>query len=396
MRDEVGVVAAELLDRALGRRGEEVLVHRESRARAAAGHRAPQQAAQHVARALVARQRALGDRERQRADVVGDDARVAQRDLPVRDLLRVREHRVHERREQVGLEDGVPALEDEREALDAHAGVDAGVREQFQLAVRLRVELREHEVPELHVAIARVARRLAPERALGQVVGALLAEVEVDLAARPARARAARGAPEVVLPPERHDVVGLHPQLDPQRRRLVVARDTVLAAEDGDVQPVRRQAEHLRHELPREGGRLFLEVGALRLRPEREVAQHLEERVVARRQPHVVQVRQAQALLDRGRARVGHVRSRVVRLELHHARGREHERRVAVRHEPARGHLGVPALDEEVEERPAQLGAGLERGVLGHPVSRDVGAARRGRSRKRPGRSGCGSETARR
>ena len=170
-------------------------------ARAPAGDGAAQQPAQHVARAFVARQRPFGDRERQRAHVVGDDARVAHGRLRVGDLLRVAQHRVHERREQVGLEDRVLALQDEREALDAHARVDARVREQVDLPSGCASNCGNTRFQELHEAVAGVARGLAPEGAVGQVVGTLLAEVEVDLGARAARAGAPAGPQKLSLRP---------------------------------------------------------------------------------------------------------------------------------------------------------------------------------------------------
>jgi hypothetical protein len=166
-RAQLAIVAGEQLDRASRGRRQERLVQREPTPRAPARHRAPQQPAQHVARALVARQRALRDRERQRPRVVRDDARVAQRRrAPLRRGLRQRQHRVHQRREQVGLEDRALPLHDQRQALDPHAGVDSRARERLQASVRLRVELREHQVPELHVAVA-ASPGLSPQNASG-------------------------------------------------------------------------------------------------------------------------------------------------------------------------------------------------------------------------------------
>ncbi len=152
------VVGAEDLDGARCDRGEEGVVDAEPLARAPARHGAAQQAAQHVAGALIAGQRALGHREGERAHVVGDDARVAQVGGPARRAPGLRQHLGHQRGEDVGLEDGVHALQDEREPLEAHAGVDARARQRLERAVGLGVELREDEVPELHVAVAVVAR----------------------------------------------------------------------------------------------------------------------------------------------------------------------------------------------------------------------------------------------
>src|SRR4029079_17565969 len=84
------------------------------------------------------------------------------------------------------------------ESLEPHAGVDAGPRERHEPAVGLRVELREHEIPELHEPVARIAGALAPELVGPEVRRSRLAEVEVDLARRPACSEPARRPPEVV------------------------------------------------------------------------------------------------------------------------------------------------------------------------------------------------------
>src|SRR5690606_13977606 len=96
--------------------------------------------------------------------------------------------------------------------------------------------------------------------------------------------------PEVLLLAEAEDALG--------RQANAVAPDVVglvVVEVDGRDQPVLWDAEHAGEELPLPGQTLRLEVVA-----EREVAQHLEERVVPRGQPHVLEVRYAQALLRRG------------------------------------------------------------------------------------------------
>src|SRR5581483_2822682 len=78
-----------------------------------------------------------------------------------------------------------------REALQAHAGVDAGRRQLRQRAVGGEVELHEDEVPDLDEAIAVLVRRTGrAARNFGSVV------VE-DFGARPARTRVGH-LPEVV------------------------------------------------------------------------------------------------------------------------------------------------------------------------------------------------------
>ena len=66
---------------------------------------------------------------------------------------------------------------------------------------------------------------------------------------------------------------------------LVVARNRGVTLEDRGVQAIGRQRPAVGQELPGEANRVTLEVVA-----KREVAQHLEERVMAQRGPDVVQV----------------------------------------------------------------------------------------------------------
>src|SRR5690606_2123742 len=56
--------------------------------------------------------------------------------------------------EQVDLVVAMHALQHRGDALQAHAGVDAGRRQRQQGAVWLAVELHEHQVPDLDVAVA--------------------------------------------------------------------------------------------------------------------------------------------------------------------------------------------------------------------------------------------------
>ena len=105
------------------------------------------------------------------------------------------------------------------------------------------------------------------------------------------------------------------------------------ALEDGREQPVRSQLPHRRQQLPRERDRFLLEVVA-----EREIAEHLEERVMPQRRPDVVEVvvlaADAHALLRRRRARVGALLlAEEDVLELVHPGVGEEQRRIVARHQ---------------------------------------------------------------
>ena len=140
------------------------------------------------------------------------------------------------------------------------------------LAVVALVELHEHEVPDLDVAV-RVARRRAAVGAVG------VAEVPEQLRRRPAR-------PGVAHPPEvvRRRAAGCAPRGSPTSSLPDPVR-LVVGDVHGHPEPLRVELEHLGEELPRPRDRLGLEVVA-----EAEVAEHLEEAEVAVGAADVVEV----------------------------------------------------------------------------------------------------------
>ncbi len=248
-----------------------------------------QQAAQHVAPPFVRRQDPVADQEGRAADVVGNHAQgnVLFGVFPILDA-RDAAHVLHDVLDGVDQEQVVHALQDAGEALKAHAGVDVRVRHRRVVALSVAVVLGEHDVPELDVAVAVAAH------AAGRLSAAVsLAAVEVNLRARAAGAGAV--LPEIILPPHADDALRVEADLvGPDVERLVV----VLI--NRHPQPVHRQRQHFGAELPRPGDRLVLEIVA-----EREVAQHLEKRAVARSDAHAVDVRRADALLAGGHPPAG-------------------------------------------------------------------------------------------
>ena len=168
-----------------------------------------QQPAQHVAAAVVAGADAVADQDGRGAAVVGDDA-VAHVVVVVAGVISARcapGHRVDDRPQQVGLVDVVHALQQERDPLDAHAGVDVLAWQRTQdleviLAGSLAaLVLHEHEVPDLDVAVL-VGLRAALDTELRSAV-------VVDLRGRAARSRNAH----------RPVVVGHAAALDPLGRQ---------------------------------------------------------------------------------------------------------------------------------------------------------------------------------
>ena len=152
-----------------------------------------------------------------------------------------------------------------------------------QRAVGVLLVRHEDEVPELEEPVAARARRCA----VGLAAAVLRAPVAVDLGVRAARPRAAH-RPEVLDRRQGDDPLGRHADLLPELDRDLVGAELELRVarvhRDPDAVPV--EPHVLQDELRRELDRAFLEV-----LPEREVAEHLEERQVVAVEPDLVDVR---------------------------------------------------------------------------------------------------------
>ena len=356
--DKVRIRLAHRVDHDGRRLGEERLGPAEQ---PAVAHRAADELAQHVAAPLVRRQDTVRDQERRRPRVIGDHLvaealglerfRVVPEQLP---------HAGMDRREQVGVVVGRHLLEDARQPFEAHAGVDAGRGQRHERAIRLEIELHEHEVPDLEPARARLRVVGHAMRAFGQVG----APVDMDLGARPARPDV--GHPPPVLLVAVREVAPADEALG--RQADLVAPDLergVVGRVGRRSEALGRDAEVLREQLPRPVDGLALEVVA-----EAPVPEHLEEGVVAGRAPDFLEVvvlagdAQAALVVDGARVRALLGPGQRV-LELHHPRVREEQRLVAGRDEGGARHDRVAALGEEVDEPPPDLGGGqrLDPGV---------------------------------
>ena len=350
--------------------------------RASVADRAAQDAAKDVVAVGVAGLDAVGDGERKRADVVGDDAE----GHVVLLLLRVADRAgggqggavflageffeaAEERGEDVALVVGdhagevlevLRALHDAGDAFEAHARVDVAGRERAEGAVRVGVELDEDQVPDLHAAgVAAV-----DERALRVAFGG---QVDVEFGARTAGAGLAHH-PEIIFLIAVHDVdlgveAGGAELLGPDAPGFLVELGRValgwIGFVDRGVEAVLRELPDLGDELPGEVDGLALEVVA-----EGPVAQHLEERVVVGVEADVFEVvvltAGADALLGVGGAAGG---VRALRLaeedrdELVHPSVGE-EQVGGVRHQARRLDDRVLLRFEEIEEGLADLGGG--------------------------------------
>ena len=239
-----------------------------------------------------------------------------------------------------------------REAFEARAGIDRGARKRRERAALIAVVLHEHEVPQLDVASA-VAGEAAIRVAL---LACRRPQVIVNLRARTARSGLAHG-PEVVFLVQAEDAVARDANI--VRPNLL---GLVILAKNGDVEFVGRNGEILGDELPGPRDGLLLEVVAKGKIPE-----HLEERVMARGAPDLLEVvvlaPGAHALLHRaGAGVVALLAPQEHVLELVHAGVREEQREIVRRHKRRGPHHAVPARAEELQEAAADF-------VRGHGAS---------------------------
>ena len=235
-------------------------------------HRAAHDAPQHVAAALVRRQDAVGDEEGRGAQMVGDDA-VGGPLRPVGiDAGQIRAG-ANERAEEIDVVIVVHALQHGGDALEAHPGVDRGARQVDAFAARQRLELHEHEVPDLDEAVAVGVRRA------GRPARNVFAVVEEDFRARAAGSDVPH-RPEIVAGGDADDAL-----VRQAGDRLPQTEGLVVVVIDGDGEAVLGQAEVAGQQAPGVLDRVVLEIVA-----KREVAEHFEERVVAGRIADVVEV----------------------------------------------------------------------------------------------------------
>ena len=319
---------------------------------------AADEAAKHVAAAFVGGKDAVGNHEGRGTAVVGNDAQGGIHVVGVgsgEGIFHARHGSgvLDDVLEQVAVEVGALALADGGDALEAHAGIDVGMFEQFALAGLLLVVLGEHEVPDLKEAVA-VALADAAVRAALHV----FALIHVDFGAGAAGAGVAH-SPEVVLLAHADDAFGSEAgNLLPEGEGFVVI------LEHGDVEAFLGKLQLFGDEFPCVGDGFALEVGG-----KGEVAQHFEEGVVAGGAAHVLKVvvlaAHAEALLGGGGAVVGTLLLPEVHLlELHHAGVGEHQRGVVLGNEGGGRLDGVAVLAEILKEFMADLFSGKHRGSL--------------------------------
>ena len=235
-------------------------------------HRPAHDPAKDIAPALIGRKNAVGDQESRGSKVIGDHpmARLALAGRRGAGQLRRSGDQGGER---IGIVIVVDTLEDRGNPLEAHSGVDRGTRQVADDLIVLLLILHEDEIPDLGEAVAVLIRRSR------RPAWNMLAMIVENLRTGTARAIVAH-RPEIVLGRDPDDpALRKTGDLPPQIERFVVGMV------DGRRQPVRADTPFAGDQLPGEGDRLFLEIVA-----EREIAEHLEECVVAGSVADIVEI----------------------------------------------------------------------------------------------------------
>ena len=297
---------------------------------------------QHIAPSFVGRQDPVGNQERSGAQMIGNDPMghgMGAIRRAVRNVGRGLDQGAH----QIDVVIVVLALQHGRHAFKPHAGIDRRLGQRDPLVGAKLLELHEDEIPDLGETVAILVRAARRATLHGRSV------IVENLRTRPAGAHVAHG-PEIVGTGDADDAIGGQAgDLAPQIERFIVV----------DIhrhrQPIGGQAEILGDQGPS-----MLDGNVLEIVAEREVAQHLEEGVMA---PVVTDIFQivvlaagAHDLLRRNGPLIGPLfRAREQVLELHHAGIGEQQGRIVARHERTRRHDLVVVAGEIVQKGLANI-----------------------------------------
>ena len=182
-------------------------------------------------------------------------------------------HLLDERAHQVDIVIGMHALKQSGHALKAHAGINGGAGQGHAFTGTNLLILHEHEVPEFEKTVAVFIR--AAGRAAGQGFALIVENFRAGAAGAGVAHR-----PEIVGGGDADDAI-IREASDflPQTVGFIVV------VIDGDEQLVLRELVFLGDQVPGKFNRIGLEIVA-----EGEIAEHFEERVVARGVADVIEI----------------------------------------------------------------------------------------------------------
>ena len=286
--------------------------------------RPPQDAAQHIRTATIARQHTISNKKSHGAGVVSDGAVLRQMGAVVRLIAAERRHHLgNDRDKEIGFVVGMDTLEHHRHAFEAHARINRRPRQGLH---RRPVVLHKHIVPDLD--IVRIVGVDAFRGHLRQIV----AYVHRNLGTGAAGASLAHH-PEIIFTPKAQHPARVGTLFNPETSGLFIGGHLGVARENRKPQALDRQGKLLGKQRPSQLNRLGLEVIA-----ERKVAQHFKKSLVAWRRANLLQVimlaTDAQTLLGGGCTAVrALLKAQKGILELHHARIGEKQGRVVGDHQ---------------------------------------------------------------
>src|ERR1043166_1321732 len=212
------------------------------------------------------------------------------------------------------------------------------------------LELHEHQIPKLSDDVGRAVH------VCGAVLGVvgIVAHVVMNLAAWAARAGLAH-LPEIIFAAKAQNSLFRRAYLFPKLLGIFVWANFIIAFEDGEPHTLGIELEFINQQIPGKLNRFFFEVVA-----EAEIPKHLEEGLVARSLPHLIEIivlaAGAQTFLRRtGASIIALLVAEKDVLELIHARVREEQRRIVGGQKRAGAHTRMAVPLKVLEEFFANL-----------------------------------------
>ena len=285
-----------------------------------------QQAAEHIAPALIGGHYTVADHKGSAADMVCDHPE-GNIGFGVRSIFHPSDFRnvLHDILHRIDQEQVIHTLHNAGQAFQPHTGIDVFMLQGRIVSLAVVIKLGENQVPKFHVPVA-VASHPAGRR----TASIFLTPVKIKLGARAAGAGAM--LPEIIFFSQPDDTAGIHPDLlGPNVESLVV----ILV--NGNPNPLNRQLQHLGAELPSPSGSLMLKIIS-----KREIPQHFKISTMAGGNAYPLNIRGADAFLTRGNpvSRRSHLPGKIL-LHRRHTGVNQQQALVSIWHQ---GKAGQPKM----------------------------------------------------